>query len=613
MSALLDHLRRLVPGPAAAPDAELLRRYARDRDEDAFAALVHRHGRMVWGVCRRALADPRDAEDAFQAAFLVLARKASSVRPPGRVAAWLHGVARRIALKACSAGGRALIRLAPLPEGPPAPGPGPPEELAARELLRALEEEVGRLPEAQRMPVVLCCLDGLSQEEAAARLGCTPGAVRGRLERGRKRLYERLVRRGLALSAALAAAAAEALAGAAPAGLLNSAARAAPLFAAGQAAGTVPGAAALAEEALRAMLHRKIKGAVLALLLVGALGLAGGGHAYRGLAVSEAPRDAAGREGPAPLGVIVPVERPAEAGPADLAELAERLKERAELPRKLEALRRQEEDVRAKVGSGPTLERELARLRRLIDQTRAKLDADPREGVVTEVSREGTVWLGLRRPEAVRPGGALLLFSQGPRPEYLGRVKVLRVKGAVAVTEVVSQVGLIRPGDLAAAPPARAPARPAVGKAQVRFIGPAGATLRLLRPGAREGRPLRMPGRRNLPPGLYRLELSDLPARPGVKLYPTLELPPAGAGKLLAHVALPVAFTEEDLDQAVAGGLVVKVLYLPEAKFREAAAAPGEIVSSRLEPGVDPILEARRRGRILAVVRLGNIDLGEGR
>jgi RNA polymerase sigma factor (sigma-70 family) len=201
---LLRCLRRLSAPSAADTDAVLLGRFAQRRDEDAFADLVARHGPMVLNVCRRVLGDAHAAEDAYQATFLVLARKAGSVRRPDALAGWLYGVASRVARKARSAGARRREgALAGTPE-PPDPRPDPLAELTARDLLRVLEEEVQRLPEAYRLPVVLCCLEGLSQEEAARRLCWTAGAVKGRLERGRRRLRERLARRGLALSAALA-------------------------------------------------------------------------------------------------------------------------------------------------------------------------------------------------------------------------------------------------------------------------------------------------------------------------------------------------------------------------------------------------------------------------
>jgi RNA polymerase sigma factor (sigma-70 family) len=158
---------------------------------------------MVLRVCERVLGNRHDAEDAFQATFLVLARKAASVRPPGALAAWLHGVAYRVA-----SGARAIARRRRREEptsdlDPPDPRPDPLAELMTCEALRILEDEVQRLPGVYRLPVVLCCLHGVTQEDAARQLGWTRGSVRGRLERGRRRLQRRLAGRGLGLGIAL--------------------------------------------------------------------------------------------------------------------------------------------------------------------------------------------------------------------------------------------------------------------------------------------------------------------------------------------------------------------------------------------------------------------------
>ncbi len=208
-----DHLpvyvRQLVarPGEEAAADAVLLARFRTGRDPAAFAALVHRHGPMVLRVCRRLLGSVHDAEDAFQATFLVLARRAGHLQPGRPLAAWLHGVAHRVGLEARGVGLRRRQREGtPAVFDPPDPGADPLARLSAREVLVAVEEEVRALPERYRLPLVLCCLDGHTQEEAAALLGWTPGSVKGRLERGRARLHARLLQRGLTLSAALAVA-----------------------------------------------------------------------------------------------------------------------------------------------------------------------------------------------------------------------------------------------------------------------------------------------------------------------------------------------------------------------------------------------------------------------
>jgi hypothetical protein len=157
-----------------------------------------------------------------------------------------------------------------------------------------------------------------------------------------------------------------------------------------------------------------------------------------------------------------------------------------------------------------------------------------------------------------------------------------------------------------------------VQRTEVRFVGPAGMKISWYAP-TPDGRAgfgpqyLEAPARYNfLQASIYRLKLSDIPNRPGVELYPTLEVVPAKAktATFLAHSAVPVVFTEEDFEQVAAGNFVVKVIYLPDPQFQDlAATGPDEVVSSRLEPGVDPICEAQRRGSILLVVRLGNIDL----
>src|SRR5438046_639289 len=189
---LLRYLRRLAAGPTAAPDADaaLLSRFVRDRDEAAFAALVARHGRMVLGVCRRVLGDAHAAEDAAQATWLALARKSPALRRPQALAAWLHGTARQLALNIRRGDERRRqVEARNAQAAPTIPQSDPLDVLTARELLQVLDEELQRLPEVYRLPLILCCLEGRSPGEAAARLGWTPGSVKGRLERGRKHLH----------------------------------------------------------------------------------------------------------------------------------------------------------------------------------------------------------------------------------------------------------------------------------------------------------------------------------------------------------------------------------------------------------------------------------------
>jgi RNA polymerase sigma factor (sigma-70 family) len=292
--ALLYHVRRLAIGASSATDTCLLDRFVRCRDEDAFAAIVGRHGPMVYDVCRRLLADAGAVDDSFQATFLVLARRAASVRSPESLAGWLYGVARRVARKA-----RTRRLLPSLPDENlvrPAPGGDPLAALTAREMLDVLDEEVHRLPSAYRLPLVYCCLQGLSQEEAAQRLDCTLGSIKGRLERGRKLLHTRLTKRGLSLSAALAAAEASRGAGGVPATLAANTVRAAL---SGVAAVEVT---SLADDVLRSAVLGNSK-VVLALLLgVGSVCLAAGILAFDRLP-EPSPQD------PAPKTVPAPVQR----------------------------------------------------------------------------------------------------------------------------------------------------------------------------------------------------------------------------------------------------------------------------------------------------------------
>jgi RNA polymerase sigma factor (sigma-70 family) len=284
---LLRCIRRLVApsGPTEASDAALLGHFLAGRDDRAFAALVDRHAELVFQVCWRVLGDVQDAEDAFQATFLVLARKAASVRPREALPAWLHGVARRVSLKARTGRARRPHAGTPPAAHPVDPHPDPLARLSARELLAIVDEEVQRLPEVYRLPVILCCLEGRTQEEAARQLGWTPGSVKGRLERGRARLQQRLARRGLIPSSA-ALAAVEVARGASSAlavvRLIGPTVRGALAFATRQSQGGVSASAAataLAREALRGPALAKL-GAAAALALATSL-LAAGLLTYR--------------------------------------------------------------------------------------------------------------------------------------------------------------------------------------------------------------------------------------------------------------------------------------------------------------------------------------------
>ncbi len=188
----------MAASTAKETDRQLLERFVADADANAFASLVQRHGPMVLGVCRQILRQEQDAEDAFQATFLVLSRKAGSIRAAEALPSWLYGVARRLALRSKSAVARRQAREVALVEAPPA---SLAPDSAVEDLAPVLHEEIGRLPEKYRIPFVLCYLDGKTNEEAAQRLGCPSGTVFSRLARARERLRTRLTRRGLALPA----------------------------------------------------------------------------------------------------------------------------------------------------------------------------------------------------------------------------------------------------------------------------------------------------------------------------------------------------------------------------------------------------------------------------
>jgi RNA polymerase sigma factor (sigma-70 family) len=285
---------------AGLSDRQLIDWFVAGRDsraaEDAFAAIVARHGPMVLGVCRQLLGDPHHADDAFQAAFLVLARRARSLRDPDLLGQWLYGVALRTARKARG-------RLARIRRNEGNPAVSGPESVATsaadrslleRERAEALHAEIESLPASARLPVVLCYFEGLSLSEAARRLRCPAGTVHSRLARAKEKLRRGLTRRGVVLSTtAMAAMLAPRPASASVSSLLcDSTTRAAIAFAARHAAGGVLSAtaAALAQEVLLAMLIHKVKAAALSVLLITSLAGGAGYYAINVLAHTRAGR-----------------------------------------------------------------------------------------------------------------------------------------------------------------------------------------------------------------------------------------------------------------------------------------------------------------------------------
>jgi RNA polymerase sigma factor (sigma-70 family) len=247
LGGFLQRLRKAMAAETLVlhSDRELIERFLASHDEAAFHALLRRHGPMVLRVCRRALSDEQDVEEAFQTTFLVLARDAHAIRKRESLASWLHGVAHRIALDARKAN---IRRRRHEKQATASAGPVPlTDEVGWKELRCVLDEELVRLPDRLRTPLVLCYLEGLTQDEAAARLGQSKSTIRRNLERGRELLGARLIRRGVTLSAALfALLLSECAASALPPALVTSTTEAAVALAAGKAVAALASARALA-------------------------------------------------------------------------------------------------------------------------------------------------------------------------------------------------------------------------------------------------------------------------------------------------------------------------------------------------------------------------------
>ena len=288
LDGVIRHLRRVVllRDGGGLTDGQLLEQYLAKRDEAAFEALVRRHGPMVLGVCRRVLHHAHDAEDAFQATFLVLVRKAASVAPRELVGHWLYGVAYRTALKAKALSARRHAKERQVRDMSRQEAL---EEDTWQDLQPLLDQELNRLPEKYQVPLVLCYLQGKCKREVARQLGLPEGTVSSRLARAREMLRQRLAGRGLALTVgSLAAALSQGAASAAvPAPLVGSTVQAATLFAAGKAAaaGIVSAkVVTITEGVLKAMFVTKLKIATAVLLTLGVLGSGVGVLTHRALA-----------------------------------------------------------------------------------------------------------------------------------------------------------------------------------------------------------------------------------------------------------------------------------------------------------------------------------------
>jgi len=320
---------------AGLSEATLLGRFVSDRDETALAAIVARHGPMVLGVCRRLLRDEHDVEDAFQATFLVLVRRAGAIRDGDRVGPWLYGVAHRVAVRARANTARrqvhertseAVVREAPAP---------PPADAAQPELRTVLDDELARLPDWMRIPLVLCYLEGLTHEEAAQRLGWRIGTVRSRMARARDRLRRRLSRHGFpgdeaTLTALLAPQTISTT-------LLDATVSASLGYASRSAASAVTSttAAALAQGVLNAMMIAKLKflGAAALVCLVAVAGVQTYALQFGGMGPTQAPTSEKppAKNSDQPAALIQRID-------AIRAELAESTRRNAELQKRVEAL-----------------------------------------------------------------------------------------------------------------------------------------------------------------------------------------------------------------------------------------------------------------------------------
>jgi RNA polymerase sigma factor (sigma-70 family) len=280
MREVIQHLRRtvLLRQEAELTDGQLLERFVSRGENAPLEALVRRHAPMVWCVCRRLLRSHQDAEDAVQATFLILVKKASSVVPRQMVGNWLYGVAHQTARKARATAAKRGARerqMAQLPEIEALPHDICPD------LRPLLDQELSRLPDKYRVAVVLCDLEGKSGREAARQLGCPEGTVASRLARGRSMLAKKLARHGLALSGASLAAvlAQNAAAAGMPTSTLSITIKTATLVATGQAAavGAIPATVAtLTEEMMKIMFMNKLKRAAVWMAVLCMVAVGGG-------------------------------------------------------------------------------------------------------------------------------------------------------------------------------------------------------------------------------------------------------------------------------------------------------------------------------------------------
>lgn len=303
LNRVIKDIRRatLQPEGGNVSDGQLLESFLTNRDEAAFAALVNRHGPMVMGVCRRVVHDLHDAEDAFQATFLVLVRKAASIGRRELLGNWLYGVAYRTAMKARTLKAK---RAGKTTEAVSMARQEATEDRTWQDLQIVLDQELSRMPDKYRKPVVLCHLEGKTKKEAARLLGCPEGTVSGRLARAREMLAKRLARHGLALTGGALglALSQDAVVAAVPSTLATSTVKAASLGAQSLASGAISAnVAGLVQGVMTSMLLSQLK-TVMAVFLVGlcAIGTVLGVHLVSASGKHNAKQEASAKSGSDP-------------------------------------------------------------------------------------------------------------------------------------------------------------------------------------------------------------------------------------------------------------------------------------------------------------------------
>jgi len=319
-NTIIRHLRRtvLLQEGAGLSDGQLLAAFISRKDETAFEALVRRHGPMVLSVCRRVLRNAHDADDAFQATFLVLVRKAGSIGVPELLANWLYGVAYNTARKARAASSKRRQREKPMTA---IPEPPMTEPALWHDLQSLLDQELSRLPQKYRVPIILCHLEGKSIKDAARQLNWPQGTLAGRLARAREMLAKRLARHGQAiLGGALAAALLQNVSSASvPSALVSATVKAASTLAAGQAAAQAvisARVAALTEGVLKSMFMTKLRTVTMVLLISA---LVGGAGLFCGTQAAEQGKEAPTASGPETATEPALADREAEPAPAELS------------------------------------------------------------------------------------------------------------------------------------------------------------------------------------------------------------------------------------------------------------------------------------------------------